>query len=285
MRTSSGGRRQPANGCEVWYARLGDLRPRHDSLLDRVEGTRRAAYRQQADADRFTLGRALARLVVARERKMPASSVRLDSTCRRCGEPHGKPRVAGPAAPELSISHAGEWVLLAVSHAGAVGVDIDTVSAVSAGSDAARPDAAGPDAAELATQVLTGSELHHLRRLPAEEQPAGFVRYWVRKEAALKATGLGLALDPTGIEISAPDEVPVVVSSGDLDHPAETFALADVSMSEGYLAAVAVVTDPPVSVASGSGRRPLSVRLHDAAPLLRGWAGPTGDRGATAPAP
>ncbi|MEQ7005665.1 4'-phosphopantetheinyl transferase superfamily protein [Actinopolymorpha sp. B17G11] len=249
------------DGCDVWCATLASLERRHTVLLDPVERTRRTAYRQRADADRFTLGRALVRIVVGGALRIPAAGVRLDSTCATCGEPHGKPRLLHEGAPGVSITHAGDRVLVAVSTAGSVGIDVESPGG-SGGGGSGSSSTAGRDVSDLAAYVLTPGERAHLWQLPARRQHAAFLRYWTRKEALVKATGRGLAHDLRRIEVSAPDQPPRVLSSTDPDHPAEVFALADLCLPEGYVASVAVLA---------SGRRPLDVRFHDADPLLRRW--------------
>lgn len=245
--------------CDVWCATLPSLEPRHVALLDPVERVRRTAYRHRADADRFTLGRAMVRIVVGAALRIAATDVRLDSTCATCGEPHGKPRARNNGAPEVSITHAGERVLVAVSSMGAVGVDVEAPGS-RLGS--------GGDISDLVADVLTPGERAHLRRIPPQVQHAAFLRAWTRKEALVKATGHGLLDDLRTIEVSASDESARVLSSSDPGHPPESFSLADLPLPDGYVASVAVLLRRQGSV---------DVRLRDAEPLLRRWK-PGSDR-------
>lgn len=109
---------------------------------------------------------------------------------------HGKPSFpkghAGQpldAVPEFSLSHSGETVAVALSHAGPVGVDVE----------AARLDALR--AARMAPRVLDAPTLLKWETLAPDERTAAFLSQWTLREALLKATGEGLTRDPRSLDI------------------------------------------------------------------------------------
>ena len=61
--------------------------------------------------------------------------VPVERTCPDCGRPHGRPRLDLPGAPQLSVSHSGLLVVVA-AHDGPVGVDVQRIADVPAGTDA-----------------------------------------------------------------------------------------------------------------------------------------------------
>jgi phosphopantetheinyl transferase len=99
--------------------------------------------------------------------------------------PLGKPYVSGHEV-EIGVSHAQAVTVVAVSRR-AVGIDVEHL----------RP-LPGLDA--LAGASLGQAEARALDRLPEEERVACFYRFWVRKEALLKARGCGLAMDPRAVD-------------------------------------------------------------------------------------
>jgi hypothetical protein len=71
-----------------------------------------------------------------------------------------------------------------------------------------------PDAAALAAEHFTRREQEALAALPARDRDQAFLTCWTRKEACLKAIGVGLLLSPQSFEVGiAPDcrsvELPV----------------------------------------------------------------------------
>ena len=109
--------RTPADGtAEVWWARRQDAAPALLVLLDPVERERWAAYRGDADRERFLVGCALAKTVTAACTGQRPAEVSFDRTCRQCGQPHGKP-VVGRAGLEFSVAHSGDLVAVAVATA------------------------------------------------------------------------------------------------------------------------------------------------------------------------
>ncbi|WP_055451231.1 4'-phosphopantetheinyl transferase family protein [Thiomonas bhubaneswarensis] len=105
--------------------------------------------------------------------------------------PHGKPALIGrrdDVSLCFNLSHSLDKALLAVSNGMPVGVDIEAI----------RPDL--PDSA-LAAGVLTEGELDELAQLPPRQQTAVFFSCWTRKEACMKALGLGLALEPKTLHV------------------------------------------------------------------------------------
>lgn len=102
----------------------------------------------------------------------------LSNPCPRCGGPHGPVRVEG-AEVAASVTYAGDHAIVgvvALSQATALGIDAELAV------DPQR-DAAG----------LSG--------VLGEGRPAD-VRAWTRVEAALKADGRGLRVDPALVEVT-----------------------------------------------------------------------------------
>lgn len=216
----------------VWWSAPLVAEERFLGLLDEKEQGRYDAYRQEADKRRFLTGRVLAKSLAAERLGTTASEIRFDSTCEDCGKPHGRPRVPG-ADLMLSISHSGELIGVAATDGTPVGLDVETAKR--------RADSS------LIEYALSPAEQKVLEGLSEDERATAFFTYWTRKEAVMKATGKGLKIPLQSITFSPYNEQAVLVVSGDpaLD-PANT-RLTDLKASDGYRAAVAVLSTDTLS--------------------------------------
>jgi len=97
-----------------------------------------------------------------------------------------RPRVVG-ARLCVSASRSEGLVVVAVASAPGIGIDLEAV----------RP---APPAA-VVVQLLSESEARALGQQPTGCRDVAFTRAWVRKEAVLKAVGIGLAVDPRLVEV------------------------------------------------------------------------------------
>jgi 4'-phosphopantetheinyl transferase len=225
--------------CQIWWAGLADCRPDHRRLLDAVESQRRAAFRAAADQDRFTLGVVLTRTVLAAHLGVAPEQVKLDRTCPDCDRPHGRPRLVSGAGPAFSVSHSGDLVGVAFATATGVGLDVEQVA---------------PSRAEgLADAVLSPTEREDFDRLEPARRGTDFFRYWVRKEAVLKATGEGLRVPLPDLTVSAAGQPPRLVEwAGRPDAPSR-FTLYDLDGGPGHAASLAVIGGQPVAREYGAG--------------------------------
>lgn len=121
----------------------------------------------------------------------PASDIALTRAA------HGKPRLDHPGFT-FNYAHSGSWLLLAWSRStDALGADLEVLDR------------------EQAWEALTRRYFHAneqtaWRSAPASAQAAGWLRLWTRKEAVVKAHGLGLrlrldTLDTTGDAVQHPE--------------------------------------------------------------------------------
>ncbi|HEY8473670.1 MAG TPA: 4'-phosphopantetheinyl transferase superfamily protein [Natronosporangium sp.] len=209
---------------EVWWGRPSAELPWHAELLDAVERERRSSFRRAEDQARFTVATAVLKLVAARRLGADPGALTIDRTCDDCGRPHGRPRLLPDTGLAVSISHSGDRVAVALTEAGAVGVDVEEI----------RPFRLE----EMAGHVLGDGET-------AADLPA-FFGYWTRKEAVVKATGDGLRMPLSKVVVTHPDTPPALLRYGErTDLPAR---LADLAAGDGYRAAVAVLSRDPVRV-------------------------------------
>jgi 4'-phosphopantetheinyl transferase len=152
-----------------------------------------------------------------------------------------------PAAGwECSVSHSADRVAVAIGRTGPLGVDVEDLDRRTGERDAS-----------LVDMVLTGAEAAELTRYGA---PDGMLTYWTRKEAVLKATGEGLRVGLRQVVVSAPDLEPAVVSSGyDAALPARA-QLRTLHPGTGYLACLAALDTPGLSVTELDADQLLAVR-------------------------
>jgi 4'-phosphopantetheinyl transferase len=149
------------------------LPERWHALLQPAEQQRAARFRQVADRTRFVLGRGLFRLVGGQLCNLPPERVTIKQTSE------GKPFLADAPQWGLSVAHSGEWVLLAVAPQ-PVGVDVEWINHRFQVND-------------LVPITFTPAEQAAFCK--SENAHAYFYELWTRKEALIKATGIGMTDD------------------------------------------------------------------------------------------
>ena len=162
------------------------------ALLDVEEQARAARFRFDAHRRRFIVRRGRAR------EWLSEITGRAPETLQFSTGPHGKPEL--PGGPCFSLSHSGETMMMAVSDA-EVGCDIEREDAVL-------------DWRPLAEGFFAPGEVAALSALPAPEARRAFFACWARKEAFVKALGLGLSYPLDAFEVSV-DEEARLVSGGE----------------------------------------------------------------------
>ena len=165
--------------------------------------------------------------------------------------PNAKPRLRSSRVDlRFNASRAGRLVLVAVSLAREVGVDVEQLGS--------------RRWLSLPGNVLTPDELLALGGVVEKSRDAAFLQLWARKEAVLKAAGVGLAVDPQQVEVSGPTQPPRILRLPASIGPASRWELADLGLP-GFAAAIAVERPSTTVSVLGPGRRRLSKLspLHD----------------------
>jgi 4'-phosphopantetheinyl transferase len=166
--------------CAVWWADAGCADPALAALLPAAERERAGRLRRAVDRDRTIAAWALVRTLLGDLLGEDPRDVAIERHCGRCGSSeHGKPRLADPSAGiHFSLAHSGPHVVVAVSRAGPVGLDVECL----------KPKT---DYRSLYRKTLTADEAVAFHDGGA--RPRDFLRTWVRKEAVTKAVGTGIA--------------------------------------------------------------------------------------------
>lgn len=161
----------------VWRLALdGEPAPAELAMLATEEAARSARFAFARERRRFARAHASMRRILGLYAGLAPERVPLTA------DAHGKPRIEGIGLG-FNLSHSGERALLAVSRATHVGVDVEEASA-------------RVDARLVAAEVFSPEECRALDGLEGEALHAAFLAGWVRKEAVLKAIGVGLAVAP-----------------------------------------------------------------------------------------
>ncbi len=184
------------------------------ALLDDRERERAAAYHFERDRRRFIVRRALVRIEVAHATGGEPDSLRFIEG------PQGKPSVWGAPHLRFNVSHTEDLALVVMSREREIGCDIERID----------PDRARRD---VAKRFFSPQEFAALTALPEEQWAEGFFNCWTRKEAYIKALGIGLAYPLESFSVSlAPGDQPRLITG----EPGCTISTVDAG--PGYSAAV-----------------------------------------------
>ncbi len=213
----------------VWTADLDRDSPDAATLagiLDPEESARARRFYFEHDRRHFAAARGILRLLLGRYLEVPPGGVCFDYG------PRGKPFVSAPAtAVRFNLSHSHGRAMFVFARAREVGIDLEAGARL-------KDDWPG-----LARRVFSAREQAELAALPAAGRRAAFLDGWTRKEAYLKATGLGIVDGLQTIEVTLGPARPCALLAG----PAGTsWSLHDLRTDPEFAAAIAVEgNDPP----------------------------------------
>ena len=216
----------PTTSTEVWVVDLAiaDDRTRAClAVLSAAEQARATRFLRRADRDRYVVSHAAVRHVLGRA---------LDADPRALvfsAGPAGKPELAGPwsGCLEINLSHSGERALIGLSARARIGVDIETIRSL-------------PDALRMARNHFAPDEVAALERCDPSSLLHAFLACWTRKEAFVKAAGVGLSVPLDRFSVTVPP-VPagLVAIAGDAAR-AHDWSLHHLDPAPGYIGAVAI---------------------------------------------
>jgi 4'-phosphopantetheinyl transferase len=230
-------------GIDVWSVRLdrdAECVGRLRDVLSDDERARADAFRFTHLRERYTVCRGTVRHLLGRWLDRPASSVRLRINA------FGKPMLEDQDIPvRFNISHSDDCALFAICGDGReVGVDIERMVPMA-------------DLEAVAATVFSAGERRQLHALDGADRVRAFYNGWTRKEAYVKALGVGLQASVQTVEVALTPVAAAGLLQVERDPDAtRRWALESLPVAAGFVAAVCYERS------GQSGTRPVPRRGH-----------------------
>ncbi|MGU3358715.1 4'-phosphopantetheinyl transferase family protein [Methylobacterium sp. M6A4_1b] len=189
--------------------------------LSPEERARADRFYRHMDRARFIESHAALRLILGRYRDLPPCDVVFAQ------EAGGKPVLAPAqrAGLHFNLSHSGAHALIGVSHCAPIGVDVEAIRPVG-------------DPLAIVRAHFHPVEIAALAGAPHDRQAPLFFQCWTRKEAVVKALGMGLALPLDGFSVDGPS--PVTIRWEGEDPASDGWSLIDLDIETDVVGAVAI---------------------------------------------
>lgn len=212
----------PSEQPHVWVADMRNLPRDFDwgAVLSVDEKERAAQFRFAMHRKRFMVWRSVLKMLLGWYLDLDPARVVLAYGLNR------KPRVAGSQV-EFNVSHTEDLCLFGFAQC-PIGIDVERVRQV-------------PECLEIAHRFFSADEAERLRAERSIGRAKAFFRFWTRKEAVLKALGVGLSFGLDRFSVSLDEPTYVLRWADDAMRPSE-WTLFHLDPAPGYVAAVAVTT-------------------------------------------
>ncbi len=174
--------------ARVWNADLAASQGRDffGASLSPAERRRAERFRFERDREAFVRARGILRVLLGGYFRAPPDKIEILTA------PSGKPYVAERLKGNelyFNLSRSGGLAVYAFCLSRPVGVDVETLRPI-------------PDLNQLAARFFTTGERNLLQNVEPQARAKTFLQCWTRKEAYLKAVGLGLSVSPEEADVS-----------------------------------------------------------------------------------
>jgi 4'-phosphopantetheinyl transferase len=212
----------------LWFTELSAYEEHLDrlhSLLDAEEQARAERFRFTHDQHRFIIGHGLLRHLLSQRLNVSPESIHY------ARGPHGKPYIPDVGL-HFNFSDTKDAILIAVSEGSELGVDVETM-------------ARSVDHMAVGEHYFTPEEVADIRDTP--EPKRRFLELWTRKEAVLKASGVGIMDDLKVLRVNAPQQT-VELSHEQFRHmAADSYHVRTWSLGPDHIISLAT-SAPPTEV-------------------------------------
>jgi 4'-phosphopantetheinyl transferase len=209
-----------------------DMIAKFAPLLSHDEYQRAERFHRPSDRRRFIAGRGILRKIISAYLTLAPAKVRFVYT------EYGIPFVSDDqnrGALGFNLSHSNGMALYAVARGRRVGVDIEYM----------QEDFA---TLEVAERFFSKNEFEALKSVSSDHRTKAFFNCWSRKEAYIKAIGMGVSYPLEGFTVSlAPGAAPALLRVDADATEASRWKMYKLDAAKGYAAAL-IIENPPVSL-------------------------------------
>jgi 4'-phosphopantetheinyl transferase len=207
---------------DIWHISLDQNITLLPQVLDKDEQARGEKFHFEHHRRQFMVSHIVTRLILASYCSIdPAKLVFKYNS-------YGKPFLVHHDKLLFNISHTDEMALCVVSDGVELGIDIEKKRPI--------------NCLEMAERFFSTIEYKLLTNLMLSQQQDGFFNCWTRKEAYIKAKGLGLSIPLDQFSMTLTPDGPVaLLSSKFAKDDVERFCIMDIKVQDGYKAALAYV--------------------------------------------
>jgi 4'-phosphopantetheinyl transferase len=192
-----------------------------ESTLSADETERAARFHFEVDKKRFLVTHNALRKILGRYLHRDPAELKFSLN------QYGKPALINSAL-EFNLSHSGDFALIAVTQGRKIGVDVERIRQ-------------GISSHVIAQQYFSKAEVAELQSLPIEQRESAFFTCWTRKEAYIKAQGLGLALPLESFDVSLTPGQPAILRATRPDEKESAcWTLLSLDVVSNYAGALAV---------------------------------------------
>ncbi len=175
----------------LWWVDLNFSRGEQELIKQNLSSAERARADKFKVADmrgQYEISHGVLRSILSRYLDQKPANICISQTNR------GKPFLTEVNDLHFNLAHVGDQALIAVSRVAKTGVDLEEV----------QPE---KDLGALARRVFSPLELEEYLALPVSQRVRGFYCGWTRKEAYLKAVGVGIGASLREFAVNlAPDQ-------------------------------------------------------------------------------
>lgn len=214
------------NGAHLWFSRLADLEhriPSFASLLDDEERTRAERFRFGTDRERFIIGHGLLRELLGNYLGMAPNAITI------ARGPFGKPFVEGTRL-RFNLSDTKDALVIAFANDHELGADIETMTRT-------------VDHVAVGEHYFTAEEVAGIAE--AVDGKRRFLELWTRKEAVLKASGVGIMDDLRVLRVDGAMNAMTITHEAFVEHAAESYHLRTWHLGEDHILSLA--QDGPIN--------------------------------------
>lgn len=162
---------------QIWYADLTssqhNIENLHD-ILDQTEKNRVANFSNKILKRNYIVTRGILRIILSKYLQIPPTEIQLTYN------KYGKPKCAYTRELNFNLSHSGNFVIYTFTLDYKVGVDLEFIRHIK-------------NSQKIAKRFFSEEENTELNALPENKYQDAFFHCWTRKEAFIKALGVGLS--------------------------------------------------------------------------------------------
>jgi 4'-phosphopantetheinyl transferase len=213
---------QPAPGeVHAWFATLAELRSRMaalEALLDPVEQERAERFRFDHDRERFVLGHGWLRELLGDYLQRDGSLIRM------ARGPYGKPYLERKDL-RFNFSDTKDAIAIAFTTGTEVGADVETLTRA-------------VDHAAVSGHYFTEAETEAIAAAGTDAKRR-FLEFWTRKEAVLKASGVGIMEDLRALRVDRPRNAVLIAHEVFQQMAAPEYHVRTYHIGEGHILSLA----------------------------------------------